>query len=95
MFLVSIAALYPLRIVSQKSFVIQALSKILWAFDLSTPDGNPIDISLETGFEGSTMRQPLPFALECRVRRDAEGGCQRQEMIDREMESATEWFAGL
>jgi len=62
-----------------------SVSKILWAFDLSTPDGQPLDTSPETAFTGPNLRRPLPFKITFRVRSEA-----RARTIEAEMRAAEE-----
>ena len=59
------------------------LSKIIWAFDLSTPDGHPLNMDPVTAFTGHNLREPLPFKVNFTPRSTV-----RRSTIERELASA-------
>jgi hypothetical protein len=59
-----------------------ALSRIIWAFDLSTPDNLPINEDPETAFVGVNLRRPRPFKMGFSIRSEA-----KQRIIEAEMKA--------
>ncbi|KAF8325803.1 cytochrome P450 [Cantharellus anzutake] len=62
-----------------------ALSKIIWAFDLATPDGKPLNADPVTAFKGHNLREPVPFKVNFTPR-----GEVRRSIIARELATAEE-----
>jgi hypothetical protein len=62
-----------------------SIARIIWAFDLSTADGRPLDVAPETAFVGSNIRRPRPFEVDFKIRSSA-----RASTIEREMQAAKE-----
>jgi len=59
------------------------LSKIIWAFDLSTLDGKPLDVDPVLAFRGHNLREPLPFKVNFTPR-----GAVRRSTIERDLATA-------
>lgn len=59
------------------------MSKIVWAFDISVPDGTPVDTSLETAYSDGFLTGPLKFPVRFTPRSTA-----HRAVIEREFEEA-------
>ena len=70
-----------IQITDQALFI--AISRILWAFELSAPPGHVVDTAQETAFTGFQGRRPKPFPLVVTPRSNT-----RVETIERELKAA-------